>query len=193
MWETIPVAYHNNFNILDKKYLTLLFPYLIPTLLNLAVCIHISYLQCIYTCTGPHFVTVGWVVTFSLSPPTVSGFSYYQFYCFQDTENLFNRFDSEEDSLTDFLNSTETLSARLCVQTEVFRSFISSQLPWFRYQKETWLAIGEMQCPTLWCAFLLHGWYMYVAPIQAWTQSMCYTHFYRYTPLQHNNVLTHSS
>ncbi|CAI8016272.1 Choline transporter-like protein 4 [Geodia barretti] len=71
-----------------------------------------------------------------------SGFSYYQFYCFQDTENLFNRFDSEEDSLTDFLNSTETLSARLCVQTEVFRSFISSQLPWFRYQKETWLAIG---------------------------------------------------
>ena len=76
------------------------------------------------------------------SLPIVSAFSYYQFYCFQNTEDIFNRFDSEEESLTDFLNSTENLSNRLCVQTQVFRSFISSQLPWFRYQKETWLAIG---------------------------------------------------
>ena len=74
---------------------------------------------------------------------TVSAFSYYQFYCFQDTEDTFDRFDSDQESLTEFLNSTEALSNRLCVQTEVFRSFISSQLPWFRYQKETWLAIGE--------------------------------------------------
>lgn len=88
--------------------------------------------------------------TISASPTTVSGFSYYQFYCFQDTENIFNRFDSEQDSLTDFFNSTERLSNRLCVQTEVFRSFISSRLPWFRYQKETWLAIGQtLGCTTL--------------------------------------------
>ena len=75
--------------------------------------------------------------------PTVSGFSFYQFYCFQDTENFFNRFNENETSLTDFLNETEDLSNRLCVQTEIFRSFISSQLPWFQYQKETWLAIGK--------------------------------------------------
>ena len=178
-----PDTYHNNFSILDKKYLTLLFPYSIRTLHNLAVCICISYLQCsTYTHAQPtpHVHTLSRKVKLarSLSTPTVSGFSYYQFYCFQDTENLFNRFDSEEDSLTDFLNSTGTLSARLCVQTEVFRSFISSQLPWFRYQKETWLAIGEMQntyvlCPTLWCASLLHGLYVYnskciyLGPIQA--------------------------
>ena len=160
MWETIPLLTttistsltknisHYFFLIWYRRYLTLRY----------AFTFHIYNA---YTHAQVHTLSRNVKLSRCLSaPPTVSGFSYYQFYCFQDTENLFNRFDSEEDSLTDFLNSTETLSARLCVQTEVFRSFISSQLPWFRYQKETWLAIGEMQCPTLWCAFLLHGWYI---------------------------------
>ena len=75
---------------------------------------------------------------------TVSGFSYYQFYCFQNTQDLFDNFDSNSTTITDFLNRTESLTNTLCVQTQVFRTFISSQLPWFRYQKETWLAIGEL-------------------------------------------------
>ena len=84
--------------------------------------------------------------THTHKPHAVSAFSYYQFYCFQNTEDIFNRFNTNSSTLTEFLNETEAIANRLCVQTEVFRTFISSQLPWFRYQKETWLAVGEIHC-----------------------------------------------
>ncbi|CAI7988530.1 Choline transporter-like protein 2 [Geodia barretti] len=111
-------------------------------LIGVGVTVAVSFLYILLMWLFAPVIVWVTIIAVPLLVLAISGFSYYQFYCFQDTENLFNRFDSEEDSLTDFLNSTETLSARLCVQTEVFRSFISSQLPWFRYQKETWLAIG---------------------------------------------------
>jgi choline transporter-like protein 2/4/5 len=111
-------------------------------LIGIGVTVAVSFLYILLMWLFAPVIVWVTIIAVPLLVLAISGFSYYQFYCFQDTENLFNRFDSEEDSLTDFLNSTGTLSARLCVQTEVFRSFISSQLPWFRYQKETWLAIG---------------------------------------------------
>ena len=75
---------------------------------------------------------------------TVAGFSYFQFWCFQDTTALFNQFDPNSTTLSEFINVTDLqrLSALICAQTSVIREFIDEQLPWFQYQEWTWLAIG---------------------------------------------------
>jgi len=75
----------------------------------------------------------------------VAAFSFYQFYCFQDTDSLVNQVLSLNVSLVDFVvNGTDlvNLSNQLCTSTSVVRDFIDSQLPWFQYQEYTWLAIG---------------------------------------------------
>ena len=76
---------------------------------------------------------------------TVAGFSYFQFYCFQDTTALFNQFDPNSTTLFQFINRTDlqSVTARFCSETEVLREFIDSQLPWFQYQEWTWLGIGK--------------------------------------------------
>ena len=77
---------------------------------------------------------------------TVAGFSYFQFWCFQDTTALFNQFDPNSTTLSEFINVTDLqrLSSLICAQTSVIREFIDEQLPWFQYQEWTWLAIGTI-------------------------------------------------
>ena len=76
---------------------------------------------------------------------TVAAFSFYQFYCFQDTAALFNRFDPNSTTVLEFVNRTdvERISALICSQTAVLREFINTQLPWFQYQEWTWLGVGR--------------------------------------------------
>ncbi len=77
----------------------------------------------------------------------MAGFSYYQFYCLQNTASLANTVLNLNISLVDFVaNSTDiiNLSNQLCTSTAVIRDFIDSQLPWFQYQEYTWLAIGKL-------------------------------------------------
>lgn len=76
---------------------------------------------------------------------TVTIFCYYQFYCFQDTANLFAQFDAAtNETILSFINSTQVqeIANLICTETEVLREFINTQLPWFEYQEYTWLAIG---------------------------------------------------
>jgi len=74
----------------------------------------------------------------------IAAFSFYQFYCFQDTAALFNRFDPNSTTVLEFVNRTdvERISALICSQTAVLREFINTQLPWFQYQEWTWLGVG---------------------------------------------------
>lgn len=78
---------------------------------------------------------------------TVAGFAYFQFWCFQDTTALFNQFDPNSTTLSEFINVTDLqrLSALICAQTSVIREFIDEQLPWFQYQEWTWLGIGRVK------------------------------------------------
>ena len=76
---------------------------------------------------------------------SVAVFSYYQFYCLQDTASLVSQVLDLNISLVDFVaNSTDiiSISNQLCSSTALVRDFIDSQLPWFQYQEYTWLAIG---------------------------------------------------
>ena len=78
-------------------------------------------------------------------PLAVAGFSYYQFYCFQNAADIVSDFQSLNITLVNLVaNSTDLvdLSSRICSSTAVVREFIDSQLPWFEYQEYTWLAIG---------------------------------------------------
>lgn len=80
---------------------------------------------------------------------TVTVFCYYQFYCFQDTANLFSQFDATlNNTILDFLNTSEIQSVTqlICTETSVLRDFIDTQLPWFEYQEYTWLAVGTFTC-----------------------------------------------
>ena len=74
-------------------------------------------------------------------------FSYYQFYCFQDTIIIFGRLENvtADTTFLDILNTTAliSLSAVICAATDPVREFIDAQLPWFEYQEYTWLAIGS--------------------------------------------------
>jgi choline transporter-like protein 2/4/5 len=111
-------------------------------LIGVAVTMGVSFLYILLMwCFAPVIVWLS-IIAAPILILIISAFSYYQFYCFQNTEDIFNNFNTNSTTLTEFLNTTEAISNRLCVQTEVFRTFISSQLPWFRYQKETWLAVG---------------------------------------------------
>ena len=83
----------------------------------------------------------------------VTVFCYYQFYCFQDAQQLFNNLQNAINSnvnvsLTEFINTTqlEGFSAQICAATSPLRELIDSQLPWFQYQEWTWLAAGERDC-----------------------------------------------
>lgn len=85
-----------------------------------------------------------------LSFLAVTVFCYYQFYCFQDAQQLFNSLQNAINSnvnvsLTEFVNTTqlEGFSAQICAATSPLRELIDSQLPWFQYQEWTWLAAGE--------------------------------------------------
>jgi hypothetical protein len=83
----------------------------------------------------------------------VTAFCYYQFYCFQDAQQLFNSLQDAINSnvnvsLTEFVNTTqlEGFSAQICAATSPLRELIDTQLPWFQYQEWTWLAVGERAC-----------------------------------------------
>ena len=71
----------------------------------------------------------------------VSGFCYYQFYCF----GMFTLPSAPSDIslLSNIFNKTVSISQQICVTTSPLRQFIASAAPWFKYQKETWLALGK--------------------------------------------------
>lgn len=78
----------------------------------------------------------------------VSGFAYFQFYCFQSgTTNIPSLTSGLTDSNTviTFLNSTEGFAAAGCQFTNPLRDFFAANAPWYEYQKETWLVIGETE------------------------------------------------
>ena len=112
----------------------------------------IRFYSCLYsspsfpsTVSSFSFTFMYLLLSLSLPHPPVTGFSFYQWFCFQETEEIFDRFNPFDNSTTvlEFLNSTDTLSGQICVQTETFRQWVDTRLPWFKYQEETWLAIGE--------------------------------------------------
>ena len=77
--------------------------------------------------------------------PAVTVFCYYQFYCFQDTANLFDQFNAAaNETILSFLNTTriQAVADLICTETNVLREFINTRLPWFQYQEYTWLALG---------------------------------------------------
>ena len=78
----------------------------------------------------------------------VSGFAYFQFYCFQSgTTNIPSLTSGLTDSNTviTFLNSTEGFAAAGCQFTNPLRDFFAANAPWYEYQKETWLVIGKTE------------------------------------------------
>ena len=105
---------------------------------------YFSHRQCILYHLGGRYIS--YMYTYISILHTVAGFSYFQFWCFQDTTALFNQFDPNSTTLSEFINVTDLqrLSALICAQTSVIREFIDEQLPWFQYQEWTWLAIGTI-------------------------------------------------
>lgn len=94
-------------------------------------------------CTHTHYVTMHRLLPLN----AVAVFSYYQYYCFQDTASLFNRFNAAtNETILSFINTTDiqAVANLICTETEVLREFINTQLPWFEYQEYTWLAVGEL-------------------------------------------------
>ena len=206
MWETIPVAYHNNFNILDKKYLTLLFPYLIPTLLNLAVCIHISYLQCstyiyIHMHSPPHTSTLchGRLSCHVLSLPPYSlwvlllpvllfprhGEPFQQIRLRGGFSDWFSQLD--RDPLYQTVRADWGVSLLHLVAVTLV------PLPEGDLARHWWDAVSNsLVCFLAWLVYSSKCMYIQ-APYKHEPRVCVITHFYRYAPLQHNNVLTHSS
>ena len=101
------------------------------------------------TNTGSYFIS-------PLSPPLpstpVSGFAFFQFYCFESGNAVIPGFITNS-SLTNinqvqtFLNRTQQIAALGCEFTSPLRDFFSANAPWYRYQKETWLAVGGLSLP----------------------------------------------
>ncbi|XP_003391695.1 PREDICTED: choline transporter-like protein 4, partial [Amphimedon queenslandica] len=76
---------------------------------------------------------------------TISGFAYFQYYCFvAGNANIPSLTSGLTDSSTvvNFLNSTESFAASGCQFTNPLRDFFAANAPWYEYQKETWLVIG---------------------------------------------------
>eukprot|EP00731_Ephydatia_muelleri_P024032 Em0016g303a len=72
----------------------------------------------------------------------ISGFCYYQFYCFENVQLTLPSAASGISLLSNVFNETVSVSQQICVTTSPLRQFIASTAPWFKYQKETWLALG---------------------------------------------------
>ena len=112
----------------------------------------IMYEECIILCfvfAILHYIIGMYVIVLlCLCYLAVTGFCYYQFYCFQDFSGLAQQFNDfgANNSLADFVINTTAfsdISSVICASTSPLREFIDSQLPWFQYQEYTWLALGE--------------------------------------------------
>ena len=77
---------------------------------------------------------------------TVSAFAYFQFYCFETGSiNIPSVADGLRNTSTvqTFLNTSESFADAGCQFTNPLRDFFAANAPWYEYQKETWLALGE--------------------------------------------------
>ena len=78
---------------------------------------------------------------------TVSGFAFFQFYCFEvGSINIPSVADGlvNTTAVQTFLNTTEDFAAVGCRFTDPLRDFFNANAPWYEYQKETWLVLGEL-------------------------------------------------
>lgn len=76
----------------------------------------------------------------------VTGFSYFQYYCFVSGSVNIPSFASgltNTSVVIDFLNTSESFAAAGCQFTNPLRDFFASNAPWYEYQMETWLVLGK--------------------------------------------------
>ncbi|KAL5483966.1 hypothetical protein EMCRGX_G020387 [Ephydatia muelleri] len=110
--------------------------------LGLAVALVLSFLYiCFMRCLAGVVVWLG-IVAGLVLVFIVSGFCYYQFYCFENVQLTLPSAVSSFSELVAVFNGSLTLSNQICVSTAPLRAFIATLAPWYLYQKYTWLAIG---------------------------------------------------
>eukprot|EP00731_Ephydatia_muelleri_P024033 Em0016g304a len=111
-------------------------------LIGLAVALVLSFLYiCFMRCLAGVVVWLG-IVAGLVLVFIVSGFCYYQFYCFENVQLTLPSAVSSFSELVAVFNGSLTLSNQICVSTAPLRAFIATLAPWYLYQKYTWLAIG---------------------------------------------------
>ncbi|KAL5483965.1 hypothetical protein EMCRGX_G020386 [Ephydatia muelleri] len=133
------LLYSKQFLFAVYQDFTIVYPAL---LIGVGVALVLSFTYiCLMRCLAGVVVWVG-IISALLLIVFISGFCYYQFYCFENVQLTLPSAASGISLLSNVFNETVSVSQQICVTTSPLRQFIASTAPWFKYQKETWLALG---------------------------------------------------